>query len=151
MEKPLSVAIVGADHAPNLVDWLHGQGIERKQVADPDAAIRSQEEDVYLRIPDGFAEDWRKGTPAVVELVHDSTRRDAQIPMKRLENALQRYGQQVGALRLVARGINPGVASPVAIAHKDLSTPEARGATITAMMLPYMLIIGMAKLGESTA
>jgi sodium transport system permease protein len=141
MEKPLSVAIVGADHAPNLVDWLHGQGIERKQVADPDAAIRSQEEDVYLRIPDGFAADWRKGTPAVVELVHDSTRRDAQIPMKRLENALQRYGQQVGALRLVARGINPGVASPVAIAHKDLSTPEARGATITAMMLPYMLII----------
>ena len=76
LEKPLSVAIVGAEHAPNLVAWLHGQGIERKAVADPDAAIRSQAEDVYLRIGEDFAEDWRAGTPAVVELVRDSTRRD---------------------------------------------------------------------------
>ena len=75
LEQPLSVAIVGAEHAPNLVDWLHGQGIERKDVADPDAAIRSQAEDVYLRISDDYSKDWSAGTPAVVELVHDSTRR----------------------------------------------------------------------------
>lgn len=141
MEQPLEVAIVGAEHAPNLVAWLHGQGIERKEVADPDAAIRSQAEDVYLRIGEGFGKDWRAGTPAVVELVHDSTRRDSAIPMRRLESALERYSQQVGALRLLARGINPGVAAPLTVSHKDLSTPEARGATIAAMMLPYMLIL----------
>ncbi|TAK38867.1 MAG: ABC transporter permease [Lysobacteraceae bacterium] len=141
MEQPLEVAIVGAEQAPNLVAWLHGQGIERKDVADPDAAIRSQAEDVYLRIGEGFGKDWRAGTPAVVELVHDSTRRDSAIPMRRLESALERYSQQVGALRLLARGINPGVASPLSVSHKDLSTPEARGATIAAMMLPYMLIL----------
>ena len=71
LEKPLSVAIVGAEHAPNLVAWLHGQGIERKDVADPDGAIRSQAEDVYLRISDDYGKDWSAGTPAVVELVHD--------------------------------------------------------------------------------
>ena len=141
MEQPLEVAIVGAQHAPNLVAWLEGQGIERKDVADPDAAIRSQAEDVYLRIGAEFGKDWRAGTPAVVELVHDSTRRDSAIPMRRLESALERYSQQVGALRLLARGINPGVASPLSVSHKDLSTPEARGATIAAMMLPYMLIL----------
>lgn len=141
MEQPLEVAIVGAEQAPNLVAWLHGQGIERKDVADPDAAIRSQAEDVYLRIGAEFGKAWRAGTPAVVELVHDSTRRDSAIPMRRLESALERYSQQVGALRLLARGINPGVASPLSVSHKDLSTPEARGATIAAMMLPYMLIL----------
>ena len=141
LEQPLSVAIVGAEHAPNLVDWLHGQGIERKDVADPDGAIRSQAEDVYLRISDDYGKDWSAGTPAVVELVHDSTRRDSAIPLKRVESALERYSQQVGALRLLARGINPGVAAPLTVAHKDLSTPEARGATIAAMMLPYMLIL----------
>ena len=141
MAEPLEIAIVGAEHAPNLVAWLQGQGIERKEVADPDAAIRSQAEDVYLRIDEGFGKDWRAGTPALVELVHDSTRRDSAIPIKRLEAALQNYSRQVGALRLLARGINPGVAAPLTVSRKDLSTPEARGATIAAMMLPYMLIL----------
>lgn len=140
-EKPLSVAIVGAERAPNLVSWLAAQGIARKDVADPDAAIRAQDEDAYLRIEDDYAEHWRAGKPALVEIVHDSTRRDAEIPVKRLENALQRYSQQVGALRLLARGINPGIASPTVVSHTDLSTPEARSASLAAALLPYLLIL----------
>jgi sodium transport system permease protein len=142
MEKPLAVAIAGAERAPNLVAWLAAQGISRKEVADPDAAIRAQDEDVYLRIGDDFAEAWRAGKPALVEVVHDSTRRDAEIPVRRLEGLLARYSQQVGSLRLLARGINPGVAAPMAVSRKDLSTPEARSAGLAAMMLPYLLILG---------
>ncbi|MFC7301038.1 ABC transporter permease [Cognatiluteimonas weifangensis] len=142
MEKPLAIAIVGAEHAPNLVAWLAGQGITHKQVADPDAAIRAQDEDVYLRIGDDYASHWREGTPALVEIVHDSTRQDAEIPAKRLETVLGLYSQQVGALRLLARGVNPGVAAPLTVSRKDLSTPEARGATLAAMLLPYLLILG---------
>ena len=141
MEQALEVAIVGADRAPSLVEWLHGQGIERKEVADPDAAIRSQAEDAYLEVGEDYAEQWRDGEPALVEIVHDSTRRDSGIPVRRIENALQRYNQQVGALRLLSRGINPQVAAPLMVSHKDLSTPEARGATLAAAMLPYMLIL----------
>lgn len=141
MEQALEVAIVGAEHAPNLVAWLDAQGIDRKEVADPDAAIRSQSEDVYLRIGEDYAGQWRAGKPALVEVVHDSTRQDSSIPVRRLEGALQRYNQQVGALRLLSRGINPQVAAPLMVTRKDLSTPEARGATLAAMMLPYMLIL----------
>ena len=141
MEKPLQVAIVGAEHAPSLVAWLAGQGIERKDVENPEAAVLAQDEDAYLSIDEGFAEDWRAGTPAVVEIVHDSTRRDSGIPVRRIERALELYGQQVGALRLVARGINPGIASPVAVSRKDISTPEARGTGLATMMLPYLLIM----------
>jgi len=140
MEKPLAVAIVGAERAPNLVAWLAGQGIARKQVADPDAAIRGQDEDVYLRIDDKYANDWSAGKPAVVEIVYDSTRQAAEIPSKRLETALSVYGQQVGALRLLARGINPSVATPLAVSHKDLSTPAARRSMVLAM-LPYLFIL----------
>ena len=140
MEKPLSVAIVGAERAPNLVAWLAGQGIARKQVADPDAAIRSQDEDVYIRIEDKYDEHWRKGQPALVEVVSDSTRQDAAIPVSRVRTALTLYGQQVGALRLLARGINPGVASPLAVADKDLSLPEARKSLAT-FFIPYLLLI----------
>jgi sodium transport system permease protein len=140
MEKPLAVAIVGAERAPNLVAWLAGQGIARKQVADPDAAIRSQDEDVYIRIDDKFDENWMKGQPALVEVVSDSTRQDAAIPVQRVQGALRLYGQQVGALRLLARGINPGVATPLAVADKDLSLPEARKSLAT-FFIPYLLLI----------
>ncbi len=140
-DKPLEIAIVGAERAPNLVKWLATQGVERKQVADPDAAIRAQDEDVYLRISETFGEKWAKGEPALVEIVHDSTRRDAEIAVKRLDKILQAYTQQTGALRLVARGINPGVAMPLLIARKDLSTAEQRRATAMAF-LPYLLILG---------
>lgn len=140
MEKPLAVAIVGAERAPNLVAWLAGQGIARKQVADPDAAIRSQDEDVYIRIDEKYADNWKKGQPALVEVVSDSTRQDAAIPVSRVQSALKLYGQQVGALRLLARGINPGVASPLAVADKDLSLPEARKSLAT-FFIPYLLLI----------
>ena len=142
MEKPMAIAIAGAERAPNLVAWLASQGIARKDVADPDASIRAQDEDVYLRIGDDFGKSWHEGKPALVEVVHDSTRHDADIPVKRLESLLGQYNQQVGALRLLARGINPGVATPMAVSRKDLSTPEARSAGLAAMMLPYLLILG---------
>lgn len=140
-EKPLAVAIVGAENAPNLVDWLAAQGITRKQIADPDAAIRAQDEDAYLNIDKEFGKHWRDGSPALVEIVHDSTRHDADIPVRRLEATLQRYSQQMGALRLLARGISPSVATPLTVSHKDLSTPAARGASFAAMLLPYLLIL----------
>lgn len=141
MEKPLSIAMVGAEHAPNLVAWLAGQGIEKKALAgDPDAAIRNQDEDVYLKIGADYAKHWHEGAPALVEIVHDSTRQDAEVPVRRLEGALTRYGQQVGALRLLSRGINPSVAAPLAVSHKDLSTPESRKG-IAMAMLPYLLIL----------
>ena len=141
IEKPLAIAIVGAERAPNLVAWLAGQGIERKTLAtDPDSAIRDQDEDLYLKIERDFGKHWHDGTPALVEIVHDSTRQDADIPVKRVENALAQYRSQTGALRLLARGINPGIAAPLAVSHKDLSTPEARKGLAMAF-LPYLLIL----------
>src|SRR3546814_20349466 len=113
IERPLQVAIVGADRAPELVKWLAAEGIERKTLAgDPDAAIRSKDEDAYLRIGDDFGEQWTSGTPALVEIVHDSTRQDSAIPVRRTGNEPQRHGPPVRPLGLLARGTNPAVAAP---------------------------------------
>jgi sodium transport system permease protein len=141
IETPLSIVMVGAEHAPNLVAWLAGQGIARQPAhGDPDAAIRNQDANVYLRIEPAFGAHWRDGQPALVEIVHDSTRQDASIPVRRVENALDLYRSQAGALRLLARGINPGIASPLAVAHKDLATPEARR-SVALTILPYLLLL----------
>ena len=141
MEKPLEVPVVGAANAPNLVAWLEGQNIVVKPApADPDGAIRDQKDDVILRIGGKFGEQWRGSMPALVEILHDSSREDAQIPVQRLQGLLENYSQGVGGLRLVARGISPTTTQPLRISDRDLATPEARTGQALSF-LPYFLIL----------
>ena len=140
-EKPLILPVVGAEHAPNLVNWLKGQNIVIKPAPkNIDAAIADQSEDVILRISPDFGTQWRKSLPAEVELIHDSTRQDASIPVDRIENLLENYGKTVGTLRLLARGVSPTAMQSLQIAHRDLATPQSRAGQILSF-LPYLLIL----------
>lgn len=140
-EKPLVLPVVGAEHAPNLVNWLRGQNIVIKPAPkNIDAAIADQTEDVILRISPDFGTQWRKSLPAKVELIHDSTRQDASIPVDRIESLLQNYGKTVGTLRLLARGVSPTAMQSLQIAHRDLATPQSRAGQILSF-LPYLLIL----------
>lgn len=142
LEKPLQLPVVGAQYAPNLVAWLGGQNVAvRPAPADPDAAIRNQDEDVILAIDKDYPADWRAGRPARVAIIHDSSRQDSQIPVKRLQALLDAYGRTVGSLRLLVRGISPVVTAPLQVAQRDLATPESkRGLALS--FLPYLLILG---------
>ena len=55
---------------------------------------------------------------------------------------LDSYSRRNGALRLLARGLAPSIATPLVIASRDAATPQARGALLFAM-LPYMLVLTM--------
>lgn len=141
MEKPLTLAVEGVEHAPNLVAWLKGQNIIIKPAPkNIDAAIADQSEDVVMRISPDYGTQWRKSLPAKVELIHDSTRQDASIPVQRVENLLENYGRTVGTLRLLARGVSPTAIQSIQIAHRDLATPQSRAGQILSF-LPYLLIL----------
>src|SRR5690606_4270777 len=84
-DAPLEVPVVGAEHAPNLVAGLEHQGLRVVPApADPEQAVREQEAELVLRIPAGFAEAWRRGETAQVELIYDASRRDSGSPVQRL-------------------------------------------------------------------
>ena len=157
LEEVLEIPVVGAAEAPNLLAFLASQGIRSKPAPeDLAAAIARQDVDVALRIDPGYADDWRAGRPATVEILHDSTRRNAEIPTARVVRALATYGDQVGALRLYARGIDAAVARPVAAASLDMATPEAKRGMLLGLLLPYFLIMsaflgGMALILDATA
>jgi sodium transport system permease protein len=156
LEKPLEVPVIGAQNAPNLIAWLEGQNIVVKPApTDPDAAIRDQSQDLILRVDDHYGERWRNSEAATVEIIHDSSRDDARIPVERLQNLLDNYSQTVGSLRLVARGVSPGAMQALRVSHRDLATPESRIGQALAF-LPYMLILtgfigGMAVVIDVTA
>lgn len=141
-ERPLALPVIGAEHAPNLIEALKQQRVEIKPgPADAERAVREQDADVVLRIPAKYAEDWNRGQTAQVELVYDESQRDANSSVNRLRAMLEGYGARTGALRLLARGLSPSVMKPLVIAERDQSTPQARSSLMFGM-LPYFFILG---------
>jgi sodium transport system permease protein len=109
--------------------------------ADVDAAVRTQEHDVVLRIDEKYGEDWRAGRPAQVEIIFDSSRPlDSGMSVARIRGLLDGYSDSVGTLRLIARGIHPAVASPLQVGSRDVATPEARF-DLSQQILPYLLLL----------
>lgn len=142
LEKPLEIPIVGAQHAPNLVAWLATQDIRAKPAPkDLLAAIRNQDVDVALVIAPNFGEEWRASRPAKVEIVADTTRSNAEVPIQRLRAALNGYSGQAGALRLIARGMNPLLTQSVAVTQRDIATPEAKQGRVMSIILPLILVL----------
>lgn len=141
LESPLELPVVNADVAPNLVAFLATQNIVVEPApADPDALIRRQDKDVILRIDEAYAEDWRASRAATVEILHDSSRQDSQIPVRRVEVALEAYSRQAGAMRLMVRGVDPSLGTAIRATYRDLATPEAKRGMALAF-LPYLLIL----------
>jgi sodium transport system permease protein len=140
-EQVLEVPVVGAEYAPNLVDYLQQQGmIVQEAPDDPEAMVKSQEVPIVIRIPEKFGEQWAAGTPAVIEVIADPSRRESETPLRRVRNLLRIYGAQIGSMRLQLRGISPNLSSPLLVKDVDLSTPKSRG-LLMMIFLPYMLMI----------
>ena len=142
LEKTLSVPVVGMERAPNLVRFLASYGIEAKPApADIDARVRAQQEDLALAIDAEFAEDWHAGKPAKIDIITDTTRRNGDVKVTRVTKVLEAYGNGVGAMRLLIRGIDPGIAAPINVGTRDMATPEAKNSQFMSILLPMILTI----------
>ncbi|HHW4678417.1 MAG TPA: ABC transporter permease [Xylella sp.] len=142
IDRVLDVPTIGREYAPNLVRFLAAQGLNPiDPLGDVVTAIRTQRIDIALRVDPSCADAWREGRSALVEILYDTTRRDAEIPVMRLRAALNAYNQQVVTLRLLARGIDPQVVRPIEISTQDLATSDAKRALLMSVILPVLLII----------
>lgn len=141
LESTLKLPVIGAEHAPNLIQYLRGQNIEAQPApSSPDADVRDQTFDAVLRISPEFGERWRGSRSAEVELIYDSSRRDSQIPIARVRNAIEQYSRTLAVLRSIDRGLSPEVLQPVRVAQRDVATPESKRGMLLAF-LPYLLIL----------
>lgn len=142
-EEALRLPVVGAEHAPNLIQFLEQQGVEIAAApADPQAAVRSGDEPVVLIIPEAYAEEFSAGEPATVRIVEDSSRQSTSATVARVRNLVNSYGRQIAALRLVARGISPVVIQPILTAEVDVATPQSQ-VLIFLNVLPYFLMFAL--------
>lgn len=142
LEKTLHVPVLGIERAPNLMKFLASYGIEAEPApADIEARVRAQEEDLALAIDADFAKDWHAGKPAKIDIITDTTRRNGDVKVARVNKVLESYGNGVGAMRLLIRGINPGIATPIHVGTRDMATPEAKSSQFMSILLPMILTI----------
>jgi sodium transport system permease protein len=140
-EQPLPVPVIGASYAPNLIAALKVNGIvPTAGIGNPEVAVRKQEADVVLRISPDYPISWRKGEAVQVELIYDSSQRDANTAVERVSQLVESYARQQGAMRLVARGLSPSTAWPVTAARRDQATAQARAALMFSI-LPYFFVL----------
>ncbi len=141
-ERPLELPIAGRERAPNLVAWLEERGaIVVDPPEDPETAVREGDVDLVLIIDEDYGEHFRSVQPAAVRLVRDSSRTASGSSIARTRNLLREYSSQVAVLRLIARGVSPGVVQAVQVDELDLATPAQSAARLFAM-IPMLLILG---------
>jgi sodium transport system permease protein len=137
----LAVPIAGAENAPNLVAFLQRHGVT-VETAPPDyeQKIRDGDLDLTISVPDDYGKDFVGGRPAALQLVVDGSRNKSRVPVRRVEQLLSQYSSQLGSLRLLARGVSPSLAAPLALSEVDLATPEKTAATLLSVVPIFLLL-----------
>ncbi len=139
--KPVKVAVVNAEQAPNLVGFLTRHGVElAADAADHEKQVQDGEVDAALVLSDDYAERWQKGEPAELVLLSDQSRRASSGQVRRLGNLLDAWSGMVGSQRLLARGVAPEFARPLKVEEVDLATPEKLAAMLL-NSIPLFLVL----------
>jgi sodium transport system permease protein len=140
--EDIKVPVIGAANAPALINWLRQQpGIEIVDgPADPEEAVRTRREDVVVIITQDFAKNFAASKPAQVRIVSDGSSQNSRPKIQRVRGLFQRYGGEIGSLRLITRGISPVVASPVQIEDVEVSSAQQRAAQILGFIPLFVMI-----------
>jgi sodium transport system permease protein len=146
-EKPMTLQVVGADNAPNLMTMLESRDIkiERREMTEQQIreAIAQREIKVALQIPSNFAERWSRSEPAAVQIFVDSSDQfGGDASATRVSRAINSYSQQVSQTRLMLRGVDPVSMAAVVVHEVDVSTPASR-AIFALGILSYLTIFAM--------
>jgi len=143
LDRTLELPVIGAEHAPNLIRFLHSHNIELIDgPADRAAAIAAVTlggQDVVMIVPEEFGQQLADAIPAKIELISDQANTQAERDARRVRSALTGYSQELATLRLVARGVNPLVLRPINVDEIDVSTPSGRSAILLGMMSYFFI------------
>lgn len=145
-DRPLQLPVAGARNAPNLLQFLKENGVAVIPVPYSESAamqaVRSGARDFVLIIPDSYGEKLQAGGSAPLDFIVDSANGSTASGAGRAQRLLNAYGQQLAALRLLVRGVNPEVLQPVAVRTLDIATPAGRALLILGM-LTYFCFMSM--------
>ncbi len=146
-ESTLELPVIGQEYAPNLLAYLKSRNIDAVDgPEDLDAAmsaVKTGEHDVVLVIPPEIGEELADMVPATVRLVSDQANTDADRDARRVRGALHGWSQEISAIRVVGRGINPMTLRALNVDEVDVSTPSGRSAMLLGMMSYFFVFAAL--------
>jgi sodium transport system permease protein len=158
-DKPVTLAVSHAERAPNLLAHLRQYGVKVEPVNFDDAAAREAVKDhqkpMVMVVPDDFGSRLQGSEPAQLLLYVDSSDASNGKEVSRIRTLLSQYGSLLARLRVMTRGIDPLVLSPIVVHDVDVSTPASRSVlalgTLSYLVLLTMLMGGMYLAIDATA
>ena len=137
-----AIVAIGLDAAPTLRNYLERQTFVIKPApADWEAQLRdSKLGDPVVVVPASFEDDLAHGQPPRIELVYSSANGRAQAGVGTIERLLQGFGQEQAGLRLIARGVAPGVMNVTNVDTHDIADTASRAAQLTGIVPMFVLM-----------
>jgi sodium transport system permease protein len=141
--EPLTLAVYGADRAPRLLDFLATRNIDAETpdggLAEARAAVVDGDRALALHVPEAFAERLREGRPAPLQFVTDGSERGDAPATGRIRAALAAWSATLASQRLQVRGVDPGLAAPLALDEIDVSTAVGRSLLLLGVVTYFLL------------
>ena len=144
-EQPIDVPIIGAEHADNLVAFLASRDIVASEghglatIDEAVNAVRNGDREVVVFVDDSFGNDLASEAGAHVSLIFDESDTTSGLRVGRIRGSINAYSQQIGTMRLLARGLDPSVVRPLIVDNFDVSTAEERSSLLLGMLTYFLL------------
>jgi len=140
----IKLIVVGGEQVPTLLNQLKQKNIRidtRNQLTESEIAelLRLREYAAVVRIGDKFTENYNDMRPAQIELWYDSAS-DLRTKLRRIENVLQNYNDQIAGARLLAHGVSPASLSPIRVQAYDTATNASRSVQFLGALLGMFFV-----------
>jgi sodium transport system permease protein len=138
------VVVAGIERAPTLRNFLLRQTVVIKPApADYEAQLRASKlHDPVVVVPADFEAALQRGDAPIVEVVSDSTNKQAESGSGRVQRLLAGFGRERAILNLAVRGLSPDLLEPMRVEERDLASSQTRATQITGM-LPFFVILAV--------
>jgi sodium transport system permease protein len=126
--EDIEITITNSSEASQLVSYLSNRGITH---ADQSPLLKN----IELVIGTAFSAQLNRSEPAEIILIADQSEDNLRSAINRIRNALRSYNSEIATLRLITRGINPEIITPLKINVEDQSTPDSKGGQLLGMVI----------------
>lgn len=148
--EPIKITLEGSEHFPSLAGLLARQEIysdgPSHELSDElshelsDKRNNAVDSKITVTIDSEFAEHINQSEPAKITIKADYSDKSIRPRIDRIKRVFDNYSAQLGAMRLMIRGIVPSVAQPINVVERDTSSAQSRAGFYLSMMSTFVLM-----------
>jgi sodium transport system permease protein len=138
---PIQLSVSGVENLSPLVDWLKERGVAITSI-DGDAYKKVEQNELgyALIIPKDAQQKFSTGESIELLLVFDATNTKVQGSLSFVRQQIWAWQGRIGSLRLMSRGIDPSISSPVFIRDINIASDQKMGFFVIATV-PFFLLM----------